>query len=111
MSRLALNKYLKLLEREKNALLAGDLETVLEIGQSKEVLAEKLEGADQDQLKLVQSKLSQNMKLLSAAQSGVGDAVAKLRQLQSSRTKLSSYDKSGNATEIRHASRSTDRRF
>jgi len=74
-------------------------------------LVHQLDAADEAQLRAVSFKLKQNERLLAAAQTGVGDAVTKLRQLQSSRTSLSSYDKSGRATEIRPTANSTDRRF
>ncbi len=111
MSRRALDRLVRLLDVEKDALLKGDLEKVAALIPEKESLAQHFEASNTPELKALSFKLNQNSRLLAAANSGVSDAISTLRNLRAARASLSSYDKSGKAKEIKSSPSLTDRRF
>lgn len=102
---------MRILDAERKALIQGDLDSVVGFVSEKEGLVAEFEDADGAELKALSFKLAQNERLLNAARAGVKDAVSTVKKLHAARTSLSSYDRSGKATEIRPTPTSTDRRF
>lgn len=111
MSKRALDRLMRLLDLERSALIKGDLDTVVGLIPEKEQLVTKFEETGTPELRALSFKLAQNGRLLEAARSGVGDALTMMQKLKQARSSLSSYDRSGKATEIRQTPGSTDRRF
>ncbi|MDA9207955.1 hypothetical protein N9O61_03625 [Octadecabacter sp.] len=111
MSRRAIDRLLRLLDLERSALLKGDLDTVAGLIGEKEELVTQFEETGSAELRALSFKLAQNGRLLEAAKSGVGDALTTVKKLRQARSSLSSYDRTGKATEIRQTPGSTDRRF
>lgn len=100
-----------LLEKERQALLAGDLERVAAFIEEKTVLTDRLEKAPLAELRAMSGLLGRNAALLSAAKDGVTDVVATLRKQSAARTTLSTYDSAGRPAQISNARSATERRF
>lgn len=111
MSKRAIERLGHLLEVERTALLAGDLEAVGALSTEKEALSAGFEKANQHELRAISHALTRNGALLAAAKDGVSTVLATLKQQRVARNSLSSYDSSGKSTTISQASRGTERRF
>ena len=111
MGRRTIDRLLRLLDLERNALIQGDLDTIVGLIPEKEDLVTQFEQNEAADLKALSFKLAQNARLLNAARSGVSDAVSTMQKLEQARSSLSSYDRTGKATEIRQTPGTTDRRF
>ncbi|WP_235000614.1 hypothetical protein [Pseudooctadecabacter jejudonensis] len=99
------------MDAEKAALFSGDLDAIAKMAEQKMQLTQKLEGASATDLSALSRRLHDHTRLLEAAKSGVGQAVATLTKQRAARSSLSSYDPSGNATSIGTPLRKTDRKF
>ena len=111
MGRRAIDRLMRLLDLERSALIEGDLDTVIGLIPEKEELVTQFEGTGAVELKALSFKLTQNGRLLDAARSGVGDALTTMQKLKQARSSLSSYDRTGKATQITQTPGTTDRRF
>lgn len=111
MSKRAIERLLQILDLERSALIKGDLETVAGFIPEKEELVTRFEETAPAELRALSFKLGQNGRLLEAARSGVGEAMTTMQKLRQARLSLSSYDRTGKATEIRQTPGTTDKRF
>lgn len=111
MSKRAIHRLSHLLRTERQALLAGDLEVVESLIEEKTSLANKLGTARGADLRSLKEALDHNARLISAAQEGVATVLATLKQQRDARSSLTSYDRSGKATQITQTSGGTERRF
>lgn len=111
MSKRAIDRLNNLLEVERAALLAGDLEAVGALSAEKESLATGFDRAEKHELRAISQALNRNGVLLAAAQEGVSSVLATLKQQRVARSSLSSYDSSGKSTTISQSTRGTERRF
>jgi len=107
----AIAQLIRLLDKERRALISGDLETVIGLTDEKRALADQLESADTVELQALSMKLAQNGRLLAAARDGVSDVATTLKKQREARTKLSGYDRTGKATTITGTPTKTERRF
>lgn len=85
-----------LFEREHDALVAGDLNGLDELAQSKSQLISNL-GAlrDVDAVQQLQQLATRNARLLEAARRGVVAARTRIQQIKSGGSELKTYDRSG----------------
>ncbi len=111
MTKYAIGRLARLLEVEREALLNGDFDTLGELVEEKETLATQFDDANAAELRLLSAALTRNSNLFAAAHEGVTTVVTALRQQRAARTTLSSYDSSGNATQISQPPRGTERRY
>jgi len=107
----AIRRLKTLLEDERQALLAGDLERVAALIGEKTVLTNRLEKAPLVELEAMSGLLSRNAALLLAARDGVTDVVTTLRKQTAARTTLSTYDSAGRPARISNTRSGTERRF
>jgi len=107
----AIRRLKSLLEDERQALLAGDLERVGALIEEKVALTDHLEKAPLAELKSMSGLLNRNAALLAAAKDGVGDVVTTLRKQKAARTTLSTYDSAGRPAQISNTRSGTERRF
>lgn len=84
-----------LLDRERVALLAGDLGTVARLAEEKERLVQSLEGSGHGALADLQEKASRNQELLHSAVAGIRAVAERLAALREARETFSTYDSSG----------------
>ncbi|WP_300033213.1 flagellar biosynthesis protein FlgN [uncultured Roseobacter sp.] len=87
-----------LLEAEKKALLAGELEQVGRLLERKEALIDQLsvlEAGEIDQLELLNVKVKRNQVLLDQALQGIRSVAQRLAELRRVRNSLDTYDESG----------------
>jgi len=111
MPKRKISKLEQILERERIALLTGDLYALEALIPEKEELTLSLEDSDITELKALSFKLAQNELLFAAARSGVEVVIDTLKKQYSARTALSTYDKSGNANVIEASKIETERRY
>jgi len=107
----AIEQLIRLLDKEREALMHGDLQAVISLTDHKRQLADQLENEDTIELRALSLKLAQNGRLLAAARDGVADVATTLKRQHDARTKLSGYDRSGQATTITGVPSQTERRF
>jgi len=87
-----------LLEKEREALLVGDLDKVTEIAVSKEELIDalnRLSPKDQTSLEALQEKVTRNQVLLDGALQGIRKVASRLAALRRIRKSMDTYDASG----------------
>ncbi|MCV3269901.1 flagellar protein FlgN [Roseobacter sinensis] len=92
-----------LLEAERAALLAGDLDEVGRLLERKEGLIERfatLDDADRDALAGLQTKLKRNQALLDQALEGIRSVSRRLAALRRVRSSLETYDDKGERRSI-----------
>lgn len=92
-----------LLERERGALLEGDLDAILRQMDAKAALIENLNEtvpAASDALHGVQRKLARNQELLNSALQGIRSVSTRLNALTRIRRTLETYDETGRKTTI-----------
>lgn len=96
----------QLLDRERHALLAGDLDQIARILSLKETLIDRintLEALERDDLSGVQMKLSRNQTLLNGAMDGIRAVADRMADLRRVRQGLDTYD--GHGRKTRHSTR------
>ncbi|MEM7074015.1 MAG: flagellar protein FlgN [Pseudomonadota bacterium] len=87
-----------LLEDERNALLAGELELLPDVLGAKEELIERLTALQPDASRpmlQLQQKMTRNQMLLDSALHGIRRAAARLAALRKVRRSLETYDETG----------------
>lgn len=88
----------RVLDFERTALLEGDLDEIVRLAQTKEVLIDALNAvtsADQGNLKALQEKVARNQVLLSGALQGIRKVATRIAALRRIRRSLETYDSSG----------------
>jgi flagellar biosynthesis/type III secretory pathway chaperone len=111
MSKRAIQKLHQLLEVERAALLAGDLDAIKGLAADKEALVQQFGDSNSRDLSKLSGALARNGALLSAAQDGVALVLTTLREQREARESLSGYDSTGKATTISQRAHGTERRF
>lgn len=97
----------QLLDRERQALLTGDLDQVARIVELKETLIRQINDLDAGEwadVAEVRSKLTRNQALLNSALEGIRAVADRMADLRRVRQSLETYDKSGRRT--RHITQS-----
>lgn len=92
-----------LLEQERLALLAGELDRIGEIAREKEVLFDTLNTVAPDarpDLSDLQAKMTRNQVLLDGALQGIRKVAARLATLRRIRRTLETYDENGHKQTI-----------
>lgn len=98
------------LDKERFALLAGDLEALKRQFAVKEALIDQInrfESTEQDQLRALQSKVGRNQDLLTSAMEGVRTVADRMSELRRVRDGLSTYDSLGRKTRYQSSQQST----
>lgn len=111
MASRAVQKLKKLLDKERNALLKGDLAALETLLPEKERLALSFHDANAAELKALSFKLAQNARLFEAARKGVADIVQSVQEHKAARESLSTYDQTGSPTQIGSVTVVTERRY
>jgi len=98
MNRTIAAQLLSVLDQERQAILAGDTETLAGFDAQKATLAEKLKTGPKNsgELAAISAALNRNARLLSAAITGVKAARSRLAALAAVRDGLSTYSATGN---------------
>jgi len=86
-----------LLEKERAAILAGDLKGMGRISRNKEKLLNSYEliAPNMESLEYLRKKVTRNQTLLAAAIRGVRAVTTRLGALQNGQSKLNTYNKAG----------------
>lgn len=87
-----------LLETERSALLAGDLETIASLLARKEALIDalnRMQPNDQGALEKLHEKVTRNQALLDGALQGIRRVAARMAAMRRIRRSLETYDQSG----------------
>ncbi|MFW8593746.1 flagellar biosynthesis protein FlgN [Cribrihabitans neustonicus] len=90
-----------ILDRERSALMDGNLGQLEELLARKENLITQLNAAHElepDSLKQVQNKVSRNQQLLDSAMEGIRSVASRMAELRRIRKGLDVYDRSGRKT-------------
>ena len=93
-----INKLDKLLETERTALLAGDLETIGRLLEQKEQLIDQLNmigSQNQPALAGLHDKVTRNQALLDGALQGIRKVAARMAAIRRIRRSMETYDESG----------------
>lgn len=104
----------QLLDAEKRALLAGDLDTLEEFASQKTTLIDEIEQSDLFSPELLVdllAKFREHDRLVRAAQAGVEEAIARLDAQRSARSELQTYGHDGAGHRITTNGPATERRF
>ncbi|HEY0214223.1 MAG TPA: hypothetical protein VGC40_11635 [Paenirhodobacter sp.] len=99
-----------LLQQERQAILAGDFDKLPALIQAKEQLVSTDFSLSRDQAAKLQNSAQENQRLLSASLRGVRSAINRLRQIEDGAKGYTGYDRNGQATPIRRAEGSVERR-
>ncbi len=112
MDESANKKLMKLLLRERAALLVGDFGSVVALFPKKEELLVDLERTKvrQNQMEQLRTELSGNQILLAAALDGIGNAQRRLNELEKVRNNLTVYDQSGQLDQMQLARPALERK-
>lgn len=89
-----------LLERERAALLTGDIDQINRLVAEKERLIEQLGGQDSLALGELRDKALRNQALIDSALQGIRDVATRLQTLRQVRRSLETYDANGNRRSI-----------
>jgi len=102
MSTNTITEILKLLKHERNALKAGDFDTLDTLAETKNRLFEDLtrNSPAPSDLRQIKVRLSENQTLFSAAIKGVAAARDRIDALQNVREGLSVYNQSGQMAKV-----------
>lgn len=104
----------ELLEKERDLLLAGEIEEIGSVLKAKEALIDTLAGFDRDEVQSLsglQGKLARNQSRLDGALHGIRRTSARLAALRQVRRSLETYNESGRKQTIEgHVSRKLERR-
>jgi len=98
-----INRLDDLLEQERAALLAGDLEAIATLLENKERLIDALNAlteADRPEMGAVEAKVLRNQALLDGALQGIRHVAARMAALRRVRRGLETYDAKGTKTTI-----------
>lgn len=98
-----LNQLGELIEKERQALLTGELESLAQILERKEALIETLKGqqpGNLSELEAVQAGMDRNQVLFDHALAGIRTVANRLGALRKLRRSLDTYDSLGRKTEI-----------
>jgi flagellar biosynthesis/type III secretory pathway chaperone len=90
-----------LLDRERQALVDGDLELLRRMLAQKQSLVEKINNLDmleRDSLAHVHDKVTRNQELLNSAMEGIRAVANRMADLRRVRQSLETYDQSGHKT-------------
>ena len=97
-----LNKIAETLDAERQALLAGDVQEVMQLTARRTELIDTLHEAEglsdethRTMLEQIQKKAHRNAKLLKAAQEGMRSAETILTEISKTQSKLGTYDETG----------------
>ncbi len=97
-TQILINRLVDLLEKERAALLDGDLETISKLLGTKEALIDALNdmpAAAPDGLRGLQAKVARNQALLDGALQGIRKVAARMAAFRKIRRTLETYDESG----------------
>ncbi len=96
------DEFSELLERERESLLSGDLQSVERLTVQKEALIERLKATAEnaDDLGRLKTDLTRNMELLEGAMTGIRAVSSRLEQLRRARSGLDTYDSSGRKSHV-----------
>lgn len=97
-----------LLDRERNALVEGDLELLSRMLVQKQNLIESINALDaleRERLVHVHDKVTRNQALLNSAMEGIRAVASRMADLRRVRQGLETYDQSGRKTRIEIADR------
>ena len=92
-----------LLESERDALLAGDLEKLTSLAERKEMLIDTLNAVEQTDLMRLQAldaKVKWNQKLLDGALEGIRSVARRMAAFRHVRSSLDTYDAKGEKSSI-----------
>ncbi|MBB97789.1 MAG: flagellar biosynthesis protein FlgN [Rhodobacteraceae bacterium] len=92
-----------LLDAERRALVAGDLDTLAQLHDDKENLISSLNALDRieaESLQHVRKKMSRNQDLLSSAMEGIRSVADRMAELRKVRQSLATYDRDGKRHQI-----------
>ncbi|MFD1510118.1 flagellar biosynthesis protein FlgN [Lacimonas salitolerans] len=89
-----------LLDRERAALLAGDIEGLGRLADEKERLLTQVSGHEHTRLDGLQAKAARNQELLNSALEGIRAVASRLQALRDVRNTLNTYDQSGRRQSI-----------
>lgn len=89
----------QLLDRERAALLAGDLAAMTDLAEQKEKILNDMTNADRAGLAKLQGKAQRNSELLDSAMTGIRSVIDRLQALRDARRTLETYDQNG----LRHS--------
>ena len=89
-----------LLERERNALISGDLDGLARLADEKERLIEDATDLNASGLQALREKASRNQELLNSALEGIRSVASRLDALREARDTLNTYDRSGQRQRI-----------
>ncbi|WP_306153112.1 hypothetical protein [Roseovarius sp. MMSF_3281] len=98
-----INRLDDLLEQERAALLAGDLEAIATLLENKERLIDALNAlteAERPEMGAVEAKVLRNQALLDGALQGIRHVAARMAALRRVRRGLETYDAKGTKTTI-----------
>lgn len=93
----------QLLERERAALLSGELNRIEQLLEEKEALTLRLENWPVEKppdLSKIRGKILRNQSLLSSARDGIQAVTARLSELRRVRSALDTYDRDGHRNRI-----------
>jgi flagellar biosynthesis/type III secretory pathway chaperone len=89
-----------LLERERKALISGDLEGLARLADEKERLMGVAATMTASGLQALREKATRNQELLNSALEGIRSVAARLDALREARDTLNTYDRSGQRQSI-----------
>lgn len=93
-----------ILERERNALVTGDLEAISRLVDNKEAIITRLnadKGLNAIILQDIQKKIRINQSLLKSAMDGIRHATDRIKRLREAGEQLETYDRHGYRKHIR----------
>lgn len=91
----------QILDQERTALMAGNLESMEDLLAKKEKIIDQLNSVsklEREPLEQVQTKLSRNQDLLDSAMEGIRSVATRMAELRRIRKGLDVYDQSGRRT-------------
>ena len=92
------------LERERTALITGDLEMISRMVDSKNSIINRLNDdmtLDHGSLRTVQSKLERNQALLNSAKDGIRYVADRIKAMKEASEKFETYDRNGYRMNVR----------
>lgn len=98
-----------LLDKERAALLAGNLDEVGRLYESKQMLIERIESLDPikaENLVAVQTKVTRNQQLLQSAMEGIRTVADRIGELRKVRQGFDTYDENGRRVTVGGRSKS-----
>lgn len=93
-----------ILERERSALVTGDLEAISRLVDNKATIISRLnadKGLNTARLQDVQHKIQRNQSLLKSAMEGIRHATDRIKKLREAGEQLETYDRHGYRKQIR----------